>query len=72
MLYQYVEYRILREGSTATYDTFLNVESSLDELVGMYACSVLNSAGQSNTKTLNIQGMLIYTITFLSSRLLIT
>lgn len=50
-------YQILRDGSTATYDTLLNIEADdPDDLVGTYACNALNSAGQSNVETLSIQG----------------
>ena len=51
-------YQILRDGSTATYDNFLTIDATPDELVGTYACSVLNSAGQSNVESVNIQGKL--------------
>ena len=51
-------YQILRDGSTATYDNFLIIDATPDELVGTYACSVLNSAGQSNVESVNIQGKL--------------
>ena len=54
-----VEYKILRDGSTATYNNLLSTEAGIDELLGTYACSVLNSGGQSNVESLNIQGMLI-------------
>ena len=50
------EYQILRDGATATYDTLLSVDSTPEELVGAYTCSVLNSAGQSNVASVNIQG----------------
>lgn len=49
-------HQILRDGSTSTYDTFLTADSSPDELVGTYTCSVLNSAGQSNGQSTTIQG----------------
>lgn len=49
-------YQILRDGTAATYDSLLNIETTPDELVGTYACSVLNSAGQSNVEQVNIQG----------------
>ena len=53
----YVTYQILRDGRTATYDSFLNIEAATpDELIGTYTCRVLNSAGQSNMEQINIQG----------------
>ena len=50
-------YQTLRDGSSSTYDTLLPIDGSVDELVGTYTCSVLNSAGQSNVQSLNVQGM---------------
>ncbi len=61
-LSDHVEYQILRDGSTATYDTLLNIDATLDELIGTYTCSVINSAGQSNVESLNIQGMLLWAV----------
>ena len=49
-------YQVLRDGSTSTYDTLLTMDSSPDELVGTYTCSVLNSAGQSNAESVTVQG----------------
>ena len=54
----YDGYQILRDGTTATYDTFLNIEATPDDIAGTYSCSVLNSAGQSNVESVNIQGTL--------------
>ena len=52
----YVTYQILRDGRTATYDTFLNIDAAPDELIGTYTCRVLNSVGQSNMEQITIQG----------------
>lgn len=54
----YDGYQILRDGTTATYDTFLTIASSPGELAGTYSCSVFNSAGQSNMESVSIQGKL--------------
>ena len=55
-------YQILRDRETSTYDNFLVINNSTpDELVDIYTCSVLNSVGISNMESVNIQGML-YTI----------
>lgn len=54
-------YQILRDGLTATFDNILVVNSTPDELMGTYSCSVLNSAGQSNVETLNVQGIIMST-----------
>ena len=50
-------YQILRDGSAATYDTLLNIDTTPDQLIGTYTCGVLNSAGQSNVESVTIQGM---------------
>lgn len=55
-----ISYQILRDGLTATYDTLLGIQADEpDGLMGTYACSVVNSAGQSNVETLNIHGKLL-------------
>lgn len=59
MLSDYNVYQILRDGTTATYNSLLNIETTPNELVGIYTCSVLNSAGQSNVEQVIIQGMLM-------------
>ena len=51
---------MLRDGTAATYDTFLNIHANADDLIGTYTCSVLNTAGQSNIEQLNIHGMLTF------------
>ncbi len=55
-LSDYETSQILRDGMTATYDTFLSIQNTPDFLIGTYTCRVLNSAGQSNMEQVNIQG----------------
>ena len=43
----------------ATYDSYFSIDAIPEELVGTYSCSVLNSAGVSNSADLTIQGLKI-------------
>ena len=54
--YSYLMHQILRDGVTSTYENLIDIDADLDELVGMYSCSILNSAGVSNVATVNVQG----------------
>ena len=56
LLSDYPLYQMLRDGVAATYDNLIEINAGLDELVGAYSCSVLNSAGLSNVASLIIQG----------------
>lgn len=49
-------YQIMRDGLTATYDSILEIQADVDDLIGTYTCSVLNSAGRSNEESLDIKG----------------
>lgn len=53
LLSDYPLYQILRDGVTATYDSFVEITADLD---GTYSCSVLNSAGLSSAASLSVQG----------------
>ena len=53
LLSDYPLYQILRDGVTATYDSFVEINADLD---GTYSCSVLNSAGLSSAASLSVQG----------------
>lgn len=59
VLPDYLINQILRDGQTSTYDTLLSADTTANELIGTYTCTVLNSAGQSNVERLIIQGMFI-------------
>ena len=50
--------QVLTDGSTSAYDNLIRIETSLDDIIGMYTCSVFNTAGQSNPGSINIQGYL--------------
>jgi endoglucanase Acf2 len=52
----YRMYQILKDGATATYDSYFDIDADHEELVGTYSCSVLNSAGTSSSDDLTIQG----------------
>ena len=41
----------------ATYDSYFSIDAVPEELVGTYFCSILNSAGVSNSEDLAIQGL---------------
>ena len=56
VLQDYTTYQTLRDGETSTYDTFLTIDTTLNELIGRYTCNVRNSAGQSNVESVSIQG----------------
>ena len=49
--------QILRDGTMGTYDSYFSIDAVPEELVGTYFCSVLNSAGISNSEELTIQGL---------------
>jgi len=53
----FTEEQILKDGAAAIYDNLLSIDSTPDDLIGTYTCSVLNSAGLSNVETISIQGM---------------
>ena len=63
---QYSMYQILRDGAMATYDSYFSIDADLEELLGTYSCSVLNSAGASSSDDLTIQG-LPHTISYIYS-----
>jgi len=54
--YNYTLKQSLTNGATSSYDNIATISGSTEDLTGIFACSVRNSAGQSNTETLNIQG----------------
>lgn len=56
VLSNYATYQIMRDGSSAAYDTLLDIQANVDDIIGTYTCSVLNSAGQSSEESLNIHG----------------
>ena len=56
LLSNYFMYQTLRDGVTGTYDNVIEIDADISELAGLYSCSVLNSAGQSNVATVNVQG----------------
>lgn len=53
------EEQILRDGASSTYDNLISIDSTPNDIIGTYTCSVLNSAGQSNAESLTIQGMVL-------------
>lgn len=55
---QYSMHQILKDGTSATYDTYFNIiDANPEELVGTYSCSILNFAGASSSDSLTIQGL---------------
>lgn len=54
---QYSMYQIMKDGATAIYDSYFNIDADHEEFVGTYSCSVLNSAGASSSDDLTIQGL---------------
>ena len=59
LLSDYPLHQILRDGVTATYDSFVEINADLGGLVGTYSCSVLNSAGLSGAASLSVQGQIL-------------
>lgn len=51
-----VTYQEMRDGRTATYDTFMDIQAGIDDLLGTYTCMIINPAGQSNEEALTIEG----------------
>lgn len=52
----YQMFQILRNGTTATYDNYLLVNSTSSTLPGTYSCTIANLLGTSTTDILTIQG----------------
>ena len=53
----YTVSQVLRDGVSATYDNFLNINAAPSDLVGSYSCTVQDSLGRnSQTTTIQVNG----------------
>ncbi len=56
VLTNYSLQQVLTDGALSSYDNLVTIDGTPDEIVGIYTCSALNTVGQSNTRTINIEG----------------
>ena len=52
----YDVHQVLINRYTSTYHNYIRIDGNPDELEGRYSCRVLNSAGLSNSESIDIQG----------------
>lgn len=56
----YVMTQILSNGTTATYDNFLSINSSPSEIIGVYSCIIHDSLGHnSRASSIQLSGKLV-------------